>query len=85
MMLLSIEIPPQTEARLRQQAEASGQDMRSYVSQLIEQSATKPSLDELLAPLRRQFAGTNVSDEELVSDITAAQTEYRAEQQKKTA
>jgi len=84
-MTLSIEIPPQTEARLRQQAEASGQDVRSYVSQLIERYATKSSLDEVLAPLRKEFADSGIGDEELVEDITRAQSEYRAEQQKKTA
>jgi len=84
-MTLSIDILPQTEARLRLQAEASGKDIRTYVSQLIEQSATKPSLDELLAPLRKQFEEAKVSDEELISDITAAQSEYRTEKQKKMA
>jgi cytochrome P450 len=76
-MLLSIEIPPQTEARLRQQAKAAGQEMPEYVSQLIERSTTKSSLDELLAPLRKHFADTGISDEELIDDITGAQTEYR--------
>jgi hypothetical protein len=84
-MMLSIDIPPQTEERLRQQAEAAGQDMPSYVSQLIERSATKSSLDEILSPLRKHFAETGISDEELVDDITNAQAEYRADQQKKTA
>lgn len=84
-MTLSLEIPAQTEARLRQQAEASGQDVQTYLSQLIERVATQPTLDEVLAPLRKQFAEMGISDEELVADITAAQAEYRADKQKKTA
>jgi len=55
------------------------------VSQLIERYATKSSLDEVLAPLRKEFADSGIGDEELVEDITRAQSEYRAEQQKKTA
>ena len=81
-MVLSIHIPPQTEARLRRQAEAAGKDMDSYVSQLVEQVAAKSTLDEALADLRREFAATGISDDELIQDITDAQAEYRAEKQK---
>jgi hypothetical protein len=81
-MVLSIHIPPQTEARLRRQAEAAGKDMDSYVSQLVEQVAAKSTLDEALADLRREFAATGISDDELNRDITAAQAEYRAEKHK---
>ncbi len=53
--------------------------MRAFVAQLVEQAAAKPSLDEMLAPLRQQFAQSGISDEELIADITEAQAEYRAE------
>ena len=83
-MVLSIDIPPQTEARLRKQAEAAGKDVSAYVSDLIEQAAAKPSLDELLASVRKQFELSGVSEEQLIEDITQAQAEYRTEK-KKTA
>ena len=69
----------------RQQAEAAGKDVRWFVSQLVEQAAAKPSLDEILAPLRKQFAQMNLSDEELATDITSAQADFRAQKSKKTA
>jgi hypothetical protein len=84
-MVLSIEIAPQTEARLRQQAQAVGKDVPAFVSQLIEQAAGKPSLDEVLLTLRKQFAQTGISDDQLISDITSAQAEHRADKRKKTA
>jgi hypothetical protein len=84
-MVLSIEIPPRTEERLRKQAEAAGKDVNAYVSQIVEQAAAKGSLEEELAGMRRRFAGTGIGDDELIQDITAAQAEYRAEKHKKPA
>jgi hypothetical protein len=84
-MVLRIDILPQTEQRLRQQAEAAGKDMDSYVSQLVEQAAARKSLDEMLAPLRRQFAASGIGDDQLIEDITQAQAEYRVGKHKKTA
>lgn len=78
-MVLSIEIPPQVEVRLRQQANAAGKDVCAYVSQLVEQAAAKTSLDESLAPVHRKFAASGISEEELIEDITSAQAEYRNE------
>jgi hypothetical protein len=77
-MVLQIEIAPQTEQRLRERAQAAGKDVTAYVSQLVEQAAAKPNLDEVLAPLRKSFEASGVSDAELISDITAAQDEYRS-------
>jgi hypothetical protein len=84
-MVLSIEIAPQTEARLRQLAQAVGKDVGTYVSQLVEEAAAKGALDDVLTPLREKFAAMGVTDEELVSDITEAQAEYRASRRKKPA
>lgn len=84
-MTLQISITPETETRLRMLAESAGKDVSTFVSQLVEQAAAKPALDELLAPLRRQVAESGTTDEELVEQITTAQRAYRAEQHKKTA
>jgi hypothetical protein len=81
-MVVSIELAPQTESRLRRQAEAVGKDMATYVAQIVEQAASRASLDEVLKPLRKQFDESGESDQKLISDITAAQAEYRAEKSK---
>jgi hypothetical protein len=38
------------------------------------------SIEQLLRPLRKEFSESGVSDEELVEQITAAQSLYREEQ-----
>jgi hypothetical protein len=84
-MVLNIEILPQTEERLRQQAQAAGKDVRQYVTEIVTQAVSKPALDEILAPLRKQFAETRIGDDELIRDITEAQADYRAHKHKKPA
>ena len=84
-MTLTISIPATTEARLREIAQAAGTDLSGYVSKLLEEAAARPALEELLAPLRKQFADSGITDEQLVEQITSAQAAYRAEQRKKTA
>jgi hypothetical protein len=84
-MVLSIDITPQTEARLREQARAAGKDVGAYVSELVERAAAQSSLDQLLAPLREHFAASGTSDVQLIDEITAAQSAYRNEKHKKTA
>lgn len=81
-MTLTLELTPAATARLRQQAEAAGQDLMSYAARLLERAAARPALDELLAPLRREFAESGMSDDELIARITEAQSTYRSDRQK---
>ena len=76
-MTLVVPVSPQVEARLRQQAAAEGTDPGTYASKLLEQALDRSSVDELLAPLREQFAVSGTSDEELIQQITDARTAYR--------
>jgi hypothetical protein len=80
--MLTLALSRDTEARLRQQAESAGKDLASYASELLERAATRTSLEEVLAPLRSQFAESGTSDEELIRQITAARAAYRADQAK---
>ena len=84
-MTLKIELSVQAEDRLRRQAEAAGKEIGGYVAELVEQAAARPALDELLAPLRRQFAASGTTEEELVEQITEAQSAYRTERHKRPA
>jgi cytochrome P450 len=84
-MTLSIQISSQAEERLRRQARAAGKEIGAYVAELVEQVVARSALDELLAPLRQQFAGSGVSDEQLVEQITEAQDAYRAGRTKRPA
>ena len=76
-MSLVVPISPQVEARLRQQAAAKGKDPEAFASKLLEQAVGRSALDDLLAPLRAQFAASGTTDEELVEQITDARAAYR--------
>ena len=71
-MKLTLSLSAEAEARLRQRAAAEGADPAVYASKLIEQAVTRPSLEELLAPLGQEFAASGASDEQLVEQITEA-------------
>lgn len=76
-MTLSVSLSPQAEAKLRQRAAAAGKDLTDYAAQLLEQAITRSSLDDLLAPLRAEFAASGTSDEQLVDQINAARDAHR--------
>ena len=84
-MTLNIQLSPQTEDRVRRQAQAAGKELGQYVAELVEQAAARPAIDELLAPLRHQFDASGATDEQLVEQITKAQASYRVERQKRPA
>jgi hypothetical protein len=64
-MVLQIQLPPEAEARLRERAATSGQDIASYAAQLLQEAVVTPSMDELLAPFRKQVEASDMSAEEL--------------------
>jgi hypothetical protein len=51
--------------RLAQQAAQTGRELNDYASELIENAVTKPSVDELLSPFRKQIAASGMSDDDL--------------------
>jgi hypothetical protein len=62
---LSIRLSSSTRKKLAARAADKGQDVSAYASDLIEQSVTRPSLDEILMPYRKQVAEGGMSDDEL--------------------
>ena len=64
-MDITISIRPEIQEKLQQRALDSGQDVEAYVERLIEKALSgPPSIDELLAPVRKQFAESGMTDEE---------------------
>ncbi len=63
-MTINISLTPEAESKLRQRAAVLGQDL-TVASDLLEQAITRPSLDELLAPARKQVAESGVTDRQL--------------------
>jgi hypothetical protein len=66
-MSLSITLSPTAEEKLRQKAAANGQAVNDYASHVLEQAATTLTVDEVLAPFRKQVAESGMSDRELGS------------------
>jgi hypothetical protein len=51
--------------KLAQRAAETGRDVATVASDLIEQAVTRPTVDEVLAPFRKQVADSGMSDDEL--------------------
>lgn len=63
-MTLVLELKPEIEAALRKKALADGKDFQNYVIETLETKALKPSIDEILFPVRQDFEETGMSEEE---------------------
>ena len=64
-MTISISLTPEAETELRQRAARPGQDLSIVASDLLEEAVRRPSVDELLAPARRQVAESGLDDQAL--------------------
>ncbi|MCY7348471.1 MAG: hypothetical protein LH614_19940 [Pyrinomonadaceae bacterium] len=65
-MTLTIHVPKNIGVILEERAKGSGKDIAEYVESLIEQDIDKrKTLDEILAPLRRNFAESGMTEDEL--------------------
>jgi hypothetical protein len=81
-MTISISLNPQTEAKLRQRAGELGKDVAAVASELLEQAVSGSSVEEALAPFRKQVADSGMNDHELDeflrAEIEANRREKRA-------
>jgi hypothetical protein len=82
-MPITVNLTADTERKLRERASQVGQDVAALARELIERAIdTKPSLDEILAPFRRQVAESGVTDDELTALFDEARSEaWRAKEQ----
>jgi hypothetical protein len=65
-MTVIIHLPPEMETRLLERARAKGQDVSGFVHQLLEKELETPqTVDEALAPFRKQVAESGMTDDEL--------------------
>ena len=63
--MLQIPLSPDTEEALRERAKANGEDVPSYAARLLKEALSAPSVDELLAPFRKQVEESGITDTEL--------------------
>jgi hypothetical protein len=65
-MTLTIQVPKNIGVILEEWAKGNGKNVAEYVECLIEQDIDKrKTLDEILAPIRRNFAESGMTEDEL--------------------
>ena len=64
-MSISIPLSPDAEAKLRERAEAAGEEITSFAARVLYEAITTPSVDELLSPFRKQVAESGMPDDQL--------------------
>jgi hypothetical protein len=83
-MTINISLTPEAESRLRQRAALLGKDLAIVASDLLEKVVTRPSVDELLAPARKQVAESGMSDDALDGFFRDVLKEVRDEKRAKS-
>jgi|CXWL01.1.fsa_nt_gi hypothetical protein len=64
-MMLRINISAETEAKLREYAASAGQELSDCAANLLDQVLRRQSLNEKLAPVRKAFEQSAMTDEQL--------------------
>jgi predicted transcriptional regulator len=79
-MTLTIELPEAVERKLAEKASRSGRTPAAYVTELIERAvAPEKTLDEILGPIRQEFAESGMTEEEFDVLIEEAREVPRGE------
>jgi pyruvate/oxaloacetate carboxyltransferase len=78
-MTLTISISAEAESKLVAKAAAAGVDVATFAAKALERAASEPTLEEILAPLRSEFEGSGMTEDELTELLEQAKHEARAE------
>jgi hypothetical protein len=66
-MTITIHLSPEQERRLAERAARAGQNVPAYVHRLIDHDIQAESLDAILAPVRRDFEQSGMTDDDLTA------------------
>ena len=66
-MSMTITLPAELETKVQEAAAQQGWGAERFVIAAVELALKKPSLDEILAPVRAQFAASGMTEEELTA------------------
>lgn len=83
-MDMTISIPDDLAHKLQERAAVSGQTVPAYTAQLLAETIAKPTIDELLAPVRNDFAKSGMTEEELLQFGREILTAVRQDKKAKT-
>ena len=84
-MDMMISIPDDVAVKLKERAATSGQSAQAYAAQLVADTFTKPTIDELLAPVRADFAKTGMSEGQLDDFMRGELEAHRREKKASSA
>ena len=84
-MQLTVPISPEAEAKLIAKAAAAGVDVATFAARALERVASRPTLEEVLAPLRSEFERSGMTEDELTHLLEQAKHEARAERRARKA
>ena len=80
---LTISLPEKIGTALEQKAKKRGQNSTEFVEHLVKKEVDRPSLREILAPIRKSFRDSGMSDSELEVLIDDEIKAMRAEKRQK--
>ena len=60
---VTIDLPIEVKTALERKAK--GQDIKTFIQSIVRKQALRPSLDEVLAPVRQEFEESGMSEDEL--------------------
>jgi predicted transcriptional regulator len=76
---VTLRLSDRARARLAEQAANSGRDLSAVASDLIEQVVTRPSIAEIMAPVRKQVAESGMSEDEIDNFLRGELEAHRRE------
>ncbi len=82
---VTLRLSDRARARIAEQAANSGQDFSAVASDLIEHVVSLPSIEEIMAPVRKQVAESGMSDDELEAFLRGEIDAHRREKNEKIA
>lgn len=80
---MTIDLPIEVKAALQRKAKATGKDVRVFVQDMIAKQAFRPSIDEILAPVRQEFEESGMSEDDLDSFMNSVRENAYQDKQDK--
>jgi len=81
-MSVTVDLKPETEEKLRKKADAIGASLGIYVESVLQKHVDSGlTLDERLAPARKQFEESGMTEDELDEFLYGIRDEVRRERQ----
>jgi hypothetical protein len=76
---MKLRLSDEAKEKLARRAADTGRDLADYASQVIEQDARTPTLEEVLAPIQADFARSGMTEAEFLNFGRSLLDQVRAE------